>query len=301
MAKTLNVGDEIDNPFYTISTDVKNQHYVWRSYLAPWIQSHKIWCRRGNAIFNIKPEKIAKYEYFYEIESLSQGELKIVNGFLDQIDPKRTTHLPQVIQMYLRAAKGNDFVRKNAIESYHSKVERDAGPILDEIRNGNLAKLQNELARAVFSHFVGMQYCRTKKMFDRVCEGTDSLKDHPNNPGDIDSRRLTKIMAVINAESIANWIHSNTHMQFLKTNSNNPFITCDQPVYNIYGNQGRKEVTRLALFYPIAPTLSLLFWQRDHPRPEFSAEEYNHMTNANAYEFIFAKNRVEIDALNTQE
>lgn len=294
MAERLMHGNEIDNPFYTISTDVKNQHYVWRNYLSPWMVSRKIWCKRENSIFNLKPEKIAKHEYFYEIEYLSQGELAIVNAILDKIDPDRKTYLPQVIGMYLRAAKGTDFVRKNAIESYHCRIERNAGPILDKIKNGDLTLLQNEITRAEFSHFIGMQYCRTKKIFDRVSEGTNKLQDHSGNPGDIKPSRLAKILAIINAESIANWIHSRSIIQILTTTEHKPFITSDQPVYNIYSTNDFSEVKNLSLFYPISPTKAILMWPKNKQMPNLDTATYNNMTRKHAHQFVFAKDKSDL-------
>lgn len=284
----------MDNPFYTIKIDVKNQHYVWRSYLSPWIKNGKIWCKRGSAIFNTKPEKIAKQEYFYEIEDLSQGELQLVNALVNAKDPENTSHLPRVVQMYLRAAKGNEYIRKNAIESYHSKVERDAGPILDKIKKGDLEFLDNEITKAQFSHFVGMQYCRTKKMFDRVSEGTNKLQEHPGNPGDIKPSRLTKIMAIVNAESIAYWIHSESAVTILTAIEDEPFITSDQPVYNIYSTNDFSEVKNLSLFYPISPTKAILMWPKNKQMPNLDTATYNNMTRKHAHQFVFAKDKSDL-------
>lgn len=289
MAERLMHGDEIDNPFYTISTDVKNQHYVWRNYLSPWVVKQKIWCKRGSSIFNQKPEKLAKQEYFYEIEDLSQGELGIVKGALDKIDPDRKTYLPQVIGMYLRAAKGTDFVRKNAIESYHCRIERNAGPILDKIKDGDLTLLQNEITRAEFSHFIGMQYCRTKKMFDRISEGTSKQQEHHGNPGDVIPSRLAKILTILTAESIAYWIHSGSSTQILTATEDKPFITSDQPVYNIYSTNDFSEVKNLSLFYPISPTKAILMWPKNKQMPNLDTATYNNMTRKHAHQFVFAK------------
>ena len=60
----------------------KKQHYIWRSYLAPWTNNNsntgKIFCFRDNKVFPVSLMNIAHENYFYGIKELSKAEKELI-------------------------------------------------------------------------------------------------------------------------------------------------------------------------------------------------------------------------------
>ena len=60
----------------------KNQHYVWRSYLAAWTKTNtpegQLMCLRKKKLFPVSLKKIAQENCFYGIKELSQLEREII-------------------------------------------------------------------------------------------------------------------------------------------------------------------------------------------------------------------------------
>ena len=65
----------LDIESFKMTTNIKNQHYVWRHYLKPWSKEKKIWCIRDTNPFKINVEKIAKEDYFYAADPLNNDEI----------------------------------------------------------------------------------------------------------------------------------------------------------------------------------------------------------------------------------
>ncbi len=62
----------------------KKQHYIWRSYLAPWTRDNsnkgQIFCRREGRIFPVSLMNVAHENYFYEVKELSKREIELIHG-----------------------------------------------------------------------------------------------------------------------------------------------------------------------------------------------------------------------------
>lgn len=62
----------------------KKQHYIWRSYLAPWTRDNsnkgQIFCRREGRIFPVSLMNVAHENYFYEVKELSKREIELIYG-----------------------------------------------------------------------------------------------------------------------------------------------------------------------------------------------------------------------------
>lgn len=62
----------------------KKQHYIWRSYLAPWTRDNsnkgQIICRREGRIFPVSLMNVAHENYFYEVKELSKREIELIYG-----------------------------------------------------------------------------------------------------------------------------------------------------------------------------------------------------------------------------
>jgi hypothetical protein len=67
--------------------DVKNQHFVWRHYLKPWLIGEKIWCFTEGKIATRRIRKIAKDIYFYKAEELTPNEKVLIWSLIEKRDP----------------------------------------------------------------------------------------------------------------------------------------------------------------------------------------------------------------------
>ena len=57
---------------------VKRQHYVWRHYLLQWCVNQMVYCLRDGKKFRSNLMGVAQERYFYEIEAMSDSELKLL-------------------------------------------------------------------------------------------------------------------------------------------------------------------------------------------------------------------------------
>jgi hypothetical protein len=216
-----------------MQTNVRNQHYVWRHYLKPWLTDGRIWCYRHGKTFAVNVEKIAKEDYFYRAEPLNESESSFVGAYIRKMDSSGHQLLNGIYSVYTTASQGTEHEKNNAIESWHSFIEGIAIPLLDRLYSNDLSFWDNTIQRTSFCYYVGMQYTRTKK--DRVAVGKvfEAIEGHPYNPGDIDPDRIAGVLALIDADAIGNWLFSLSTPSLIKNESSIGFLTSDQPVYNL--------------------------------------------------------------------
>lgn len=276
-------------------TNIRKQHYVWRHYLKPWLIDGKIWCIRALETFNINIDKIAKDDYFYRAESLTENEDMLITSFIENMDPSGRNLLNGIFSIYTKASHGSEFDRNNTIENYHSLIERSAIPLLEKTYNNELSFWENDMDRASFGYYIGMQYTRTKKCRDSTIKTFEALKNHPDNPGDINPLKIGNVLALILAEAIGNWIFSCAEPTIIENDSEIGFLTSDQPVYNLKANEVDllQPVNEFELFYPIAPQKALIIQEKNKNETK-RLDEYNHFIASMAREYIFARSKQDL-------
>lgn len=235
---------------------VKKQHYVWQHYLKAWIVDGKIWCKRNNSVFNTSTENIAQERYFYEAKPLSGPEKHLIGKLIDGFHPSAHHLLKSTFNAYIVTSEGNEHLRRNGLEKFHSIVEGKVVPILDELRNGNLDILKKDQIRIDFSHFLGRQYTRTKKIKEKRINIPDSVAV-PEPFKTCDFKKVSEVMSFLLADNIGNWIHSTATFNLLRNDTPINFITGDQPIYNLLAKE-HEEPTEFELYYPITPKMALL-------------------------------------------
>ena len=268
----------------------KNQHYVWRYYLKPWTLNDKIWCKRGNQIFNSSLKNIGTETYFYETKKLNKIEIKFILRIIDKFPVENHKVLLDIFKLYLENSGYSDVSRKTGLENYHSFLENNAVDIFNQLYKHDLAFLNTTFLRANFSYFVGLQYTRTKKMFEMSQLGLRSIPAPVDIDGKFDYKTISRIMGLIIAESIGNFIHSKCNFCFLKSSSE--LITCDQPVINLRYTDMKFQPKYFELYYPLTPNLALCISEKRNHDLCLKEEDtwfFNaHMTR-NSFEQIYSK------------
>jgi hypothetical protein len=144
----------------------------------------------------------------------------------------------------------------NAEEDFHSGVESRAAPLVEAARKGNLSFYEDRDSAITFCHFMCLQHFRTKAIRERTIQRFSSRLN-------IDISRtwniISHILAVTAGASL--FRERKARPLFLLQNETSiPFITSDQPTVNLQGgslNDAAPE--HLSFYYPIAPTLALLW------------------------------------------
>lgn len=100
------------------------------------------------------------------------------------------------------------------------------------------------------------------------------------------------------AINIANAIHTRRNEYFIKILANNTsieFITGDQPVINTINPESTPVPHKLELFYPIAPTLAIIFGNinQSHSNQidifeDTEIEKFNNLVYKNSHEQIYS-------------
>jgi len=151
-----------------MNPNAKKQHYVWQHYLRAWSIDNQLYCKRGNSIFLTSTENVAQERYFYEAVQLNETEILLVRNIIARMHPSAHELLNDTFDVYLEIGRGDDHLRRNGIEKFHSITEGKTVPIMNSIRDSDFEVLKNQQNRSDFSHFLGRQYTRTKKIKDKV-------------------------------------------------------------------------------------------------------------------------------------
>jgi hypothetical protein len=274
----------------------KKQHYVWQHYLRAWTIDNQLYCKREDSVFRTSTENVAQERYFYEAKQLNDNEILFVRNFIASLHPTGHQLLSSTFEVYLETARGDDYLRRNGLEKFHSIVEGKTVSIIDSIRNRDFGVLMNQQNRVDFSHFLGRQYTRTKKIKDQHLD-TSSLGQVPDIFANCDFGKVREVITFLLADNIGNYIFSNANFNFLINTSETCFITSDQPIYNFHAKEDGKA-KEFELYYPISPRIALLAL-KNKTETNFAdsqaVEKYNDFIRRNAYKNVFACSREELN------
>lgn len=279
-----------------METNIINQHYVWRHYLKPWLTNGKIWCARDNKLFKRNVEKLTTEKYFYKAEPLNINEKKIIQSIIDSMDSSGHDLLHNTFSIYNEASNGSTFEKNNSIESYHSIIEQCAILILDCLYNNNFKFLENDLLKTIFATFIATQYTRTKKVRDNLTKAFHAISHIDGYPKNINTDKISSVLALILSESISNWVFTNAKFSILENKSSIGFLTSDQPIYNLHANTSEKlaPVNDFELFYPITPQKALILKKELHDEKDVDINYYNNFIIRVTKEYIFSKEKEEL-------
>ena len=276
--------------------DKKRQHYVWKKYLKPWTVDGRIWCKRGDSLFNTSPENVAQEKFFYYAEPLNDAEFAVVQGVISRAHPTARATLKRNLDLYRAASETTEHSRRNYIEDYHSLVENGAKDCLDSLGQKDRSFLQDTTKKAQFCYFVGLQQMRTKKTFESAVAALRGTHAPAELGGELDFARMEPVFSLIFADVVGNWIHSKGRFVFLECQAGGEFITCDQPVFNIHSRTDQlAPVLKFELLYPISPVVAVLITdnesENDRTIDVVECSRLNHRIYLESHELLFARQR----------
>lgn len=271
--------------------NIKRQHYVWRYYLKPWTVNKQICCLRDNNIFKASLMKIAQKRYFYRTEELNNEEISLIVKIIEALPPENHELLFETFKVYLASCNGDEYLKKNGIEIFHSIVESRAIDFIDKARVGNINFLNEEQSRIDFSKFLARQYCRTRKIEMATMSNINSIKLPNEYIGSCDIKKIMKAVSFLTSDSIGNWIFSESNIFLLENNTEVNFITSDQPIYNLKSKENISTVD-MELYYPLNTKFALLCTKLKNVNTMLSKQDvqkYNTAIFKFSHEVVFAK------------
>ena len=303
----------------------KKQHYIWRSYLAPWTRDNsnkgQIICRREGRIFPVSLMNVAHENYFYEVKELSKREIELIYGMtirgktgIQKTVGENWLNLYCASFKFARAVgkylPGNDekvfeaitatqeFKDYNieSIEKLHGKIETQGMEYVKLLREDNIGFWESEIGREDFSFFLANQYFRTKKMRNGILYTLENARNMNPYFKDIRPENMWIPLSLILASYTGEGIISDYSIVLIHTD-NRQFIVGDQPVINTYSvSDGNGLPEDLELFYPITPQTALLVTKKQQYKNEkilkITSDElqaYNTLEWNASSEMIFAK------------
>jgi hypothetical protein len=259
----------------------RRHHYVWQKYLKPWEVGGQIWCRRADKSFPTSTVNIGQQRDFYRLKELTEEEIAFIRKVaIDPTTPNLRTANEEWIETFqlvfkirrLLISQGMapevadellDVPTNNLEEDLHEQIEAKAIDLIDQILRGDVSFYSQPQGRLDFSHFLAVQYMRTKRVQDSFCE---SFKQAPIS-GSIRLEHCWPAMRHIFATNMGFKLFAEStifHMVLLRNTTPTPFITGDQPVLNTYaaGKLGKEITQETEFYYPVAPSLAILVSKR---------------------------------------
>ena len=257
----------------------RKQHYVWRYYLEAWQQEKGIInCLRDGKIFSTNPQNVMAERDFYKLPRLTKADLKVFEFFMQSTPPElREANLDFINKLAL-LTNANDLIQireeiSDDIKSYfqtviieaeeklHERIENNALPILEELRQKQTKFLYNDKTAISFFDFIAHQYCRTKRIRESV--GKILSNSFPNR----DCSHLQNLLCHCFANNMGVSLFRDRNefdIVFLDNTTDLGFITGDQPIVNLMGTRNGTPPEELALYYPLAPDLAFILLPREY-------------------------------------
>lgn len=277
-----------------MSIEVKKQHYVWEYYLKGWAPDGQIWCKRDENIFKTSTENVAQQRYFYEIDPLSDAEIKLLFGMVTKGPMiNQFTNLSSLNTYLSISNSGNEWARFG-LEQYHGMIEQHALPVFESLRSGDFEVLKDRQSKIHLCIYLGHQYTRTKK--SRSSFTNPKNLEIPDKYKDCDLHKIQNAMGFILANSIGGSICDHLDLVVAENTSTTKLITSDQPIYNLLAIPGELS-KESSIYVPISPDYAL--WAKKAPNNEQinsneKAAQLNSFMASNSLEFVFASSKEEL-------
>ncbi len=266
----------------------KKQHYIWRSYLAPWTNNDSstgtVACLRGQMVFTVSLMNIAHENYFYGIKELSKLERKIIfemtvnktagsqreanQGWLNLYcapydladEVVRLRHSIGFPTDRAQIESNQEFKNWNieCIKRVHCQIESIGMQYMELIRQNDLSFWKIEKSRDEFSFYLCNQYFRTKRIRDSFIMVFDKFKASSEDFKDICPENMWLPLSLIFASNVGAHVAHNFSIVLLQV-EDSCFIVGDQPVLNTFLTFDMYTPPNdMELFYPVTPHTALL-------------------------------------------
>lgn len=298
----------------------KRQHYVWRAYLRNWSDQENIWTffKELNKIERTTLMNVAQEKYFYKLIDFTDEEEKFLKNFLEKTTPDDLkglvfdffTAFTSVGKLKKRVEKSkelkNDIKLFEKIKKLEINIMEDTNTIIESkgaklINCKNLSDLKSldddEYGLFEAMMFLSFQYFRTKQKKVAVLKSFDG-----DGKFEVIAKKCWNIISYQMSTKLAKSIclDKNLKFIFLQNHTEFPFITGDQPVFNILNDKLDDEgnITDLELYYPLSPKSAINIHFRVNQIEKFIE---NHADNdlvnflnkkvvENSFFFVFANN-----------
>lgn len=265
-----------------MSTDRKQQHYVWAYHLRAWEVGGRLWChwRSQRKLGKTQATSIAKQRYYYQMHELTAEDIAVVEGMIRKSDSPELQELNRrwidsgqetfrlrrlIADADLPDAKRGEALAhlaqhaRNGVEPFHTSLEEAFLPTLDGLRQGDTSFYASPLQRQVFIRFIAFQYFRTRNMGSRLtAAGLPFTGRIPNH--DPERTRLYETLIVSTNLGRSLVAQGDRYgVAILDNETAAPFITGDQPVINRLS----VEEQNVLLYFPLSPIRALLYGPTD--------------------------------------
>jgi len=293
----------------------KRQHYVWRNYLKPWADNEIIWTyfKEQNKIIKPGLMGVAQEKYFYKLEDYTEDEITFLTNYVEKTSPAilkefnldflylftSPTILKRQLDTNTNPKINKEFIdseinklKVNSMEDAHCFIENLGFDIIQCRSIEDLEKLTIDDKRFAAIMFLCFQYFRTKNM------RKSALKSFEGDKYESLAEKSWNVISFVMATTLARSISLDKNLRFIFIGNNTlvPFITSDQPVFNILNDKG--EVVELELYYPLTPKCAISLHFRPEQieifKNEVASEDYVNYLNKKVFEnadyYVFANN-----------
>jgi hypothetical protein len=304
----------------------KRQHYVWRHYLRPWADNESIWTYFKEKDKIIKPGLmgVAQEKYFYGLEDFTDEEIAFLKNFVEKTSPPV---LKSLNSDFLALFTSTSLLKRQLAANTNPKVDReliafeikkleansmeDAHCIMEHfgfkliqcrsLEDLKVLSIDDNLYEAIM--FLWVQYFRTKAMRKSALKSFNG--DKFEGLADKSWNIISFVMATTLARNIS--LDKNLRFLFIENNTAIPFITGDQPVFNILKDQLNEEgeVVELELYYPLTSNCAISLHFRTEQigifEVKIATEHYINYLNEKAFEnadyYVFANNKEILESI----
>lgn len=253
----------------------RRQHYVWRHYLRPWAKNDQIWCQRAGKQFHGNLMNIGQERDFYAPRLVTREE---VDYIVESSKHRHRGELNSVNQEFISFYKAVTDIKSQADcttevtaaliefeENIMGIIEQQGMEYLPMLQQGDSSFFQSDEHRAGFSHFLMIQFVRTKRMRDTIFSSMRKILAQRG----LDIENVWAVDKYVTARHLALSIFANKEytISFMRNATATDLITCDQPVFNIHAvDQPGKIPVEVELYYPITPSLAIMLSKKSHEK-----------------------------------
>lgn len=185
----------------------------------------------------------------------SQIDVLVKSGLFDELYMRILVGLRRDVEMngidICNAIADVKTICNNGFEAWMTTLEGRFYPMLDKARNGDLSFFDDQDSRAAVIYYFFVQMLRTMR-FNKLLNEMPWQK-YPNLQ-EIFRHGMAFEVATMNASEWKKY-----ELLLIENHSNLPFVTGDQPLVNLDGNE---DSPYFDLYFPICPSRALLFIER---------------------------------------
>lgn len=306
-----------------MSSIKKRQHYIWRNYLRPWSNDEKIWTlfKESKKIENTNLMNIGQEKYFYKLIEFNNHDEDFIKDFINRVShssvkdlnfdffEKFTIH--HRIRRLLESKKVpkklyEEELRKievTTMENTHTLIENMGMKLISCrcVEDLKFLERKRDLYNAIM--FLSFQYFRTKNIKNKVNQAFKGIYEAK-------VVKCWNIISYVLSMNIARLISLDNKLRFIffENKSKVKFLTSDQPIFNILGDDVNEkgDVKELEFYYPLTPVHAISIHFRNDQKEKFKqviinedeSSFFNNKVCKHADYSIFSDNKEQLKNIN---